>query len=243
MYLGDLIFCNNSPIPAIYLILSGSIGANNGNFSTESPVSPMSPTKRFLSDEDKEDLIAKVGDSSHAKTMNPGEYIGVENFLDENKRCFKTFIAIKETSLCVISKDIFYNDKIFGKVRAQIMIDYAIRRKNKDRDALRRTISIRRLNLHLKHKQESFFGSKIETVGFETYRSSEFASCYSFTEPISEEERNMGIDQPNGLDSCYSNPRDSDNMMTKNHDNHTKGGVVVEVYNFFSFYLSTSVCH
>jgi CRP-like cAMP-binding protein len=203
MYSGDSIFCNNSPIPAIYLILSGSIGVNNDNTSTESP---MSPTKQFLSDEDKEDLIAKVGDSSLAKTMNPGEYIGAENFLDGYKRSFKTFIAIKETSLCVISKDVFYNEKIFGKARAQIMTDYAIRRKSEDRDTLRRTISIRRLNLHLNNKRESLFRSKIETVGFETYRPSEIASFYRFTEPISDEktETNTGIDQPNGLNSFYS---------------------------------------
>lgn len=138
---GDSIICNNAPIPALYLILSGSLGINK-------ETSDESPTKLLLSKKSKEDLISTVGDSSDSIIMTPGDYFGEENLLSGCDRGLKSLIAMRETSICIINKELFDNEEVFGSARTQIMIDHAARQNSKGHKTLRRTNSIRKLVMH-----------------------------------------------------------------------------------------------
>jgi CRP-like cAMP-binding protein len=203
IFLGEAVFCNHR---VIYLILSGSLSVKKDILA---PISPMSPTKQFLSDKDKNNLISEVGDSSKNRTMNPGEYIGAENFLDGCKESFKSFIAIKETSLCVMSEDLFHNEEIFEAVRAQIIIENDTKQKIKDRDTVKRKKSMRRLSAHLTQKRESISVKEKYTAEKNLHQSSRPSAVYCYLGTIPEEESDTGINQSSGLDVFCGSPRSS----------------------------------
>lgn len=203
IFLGEPVFCNHR---AIYLILSGSLSVKKDILA---PMSPMSPTNQFLSDKDKKNLISEVGDSSKNRTMSSGEYIGAENFLDGCKERFKSFIAIKETSLCVMSDDLFHNEKIFEAVRAQIIIENDTKQKIQDRDTVKRKKSMRRLNAHLSQKEACISVKERDNAKKKLHQSSRSSAVNCYLGTIPEEETDSGINQSSGLDVFCGSPRSS----------------------------------
>lgn len=61
--------------------------------------------------------------------MFPGSYFGEEMFVLNNPRSSRTFIALKDVTVCVIDKELFKNEHIFKPAAEQLAADVAARIK------------------------------------------------------------------------------------------------------------------
>jgi hypothetical protein len=76
--------------------------------------------------------------------MYPGDYFGEERFLRGVERSSRTFVAVNEVTLCVISQALFYDHQTFGAVRAWIENDVNVRERVKSVRILRKQRSLSR---------------------------------------------------------------------------------------------------
>jgi hypothetical protein len=61
--------------------------------------------------------------------MFPGSYFGEEMFILNNPRSSRTFIALKDVTVCVIDKELFTSDEIFKPAVDQLACDVSARLK------------------------------------------------------------------------------------------------------------------
>lgn len=76
--------------------------------------------------------------------MYPGDYFGEERFLRGVERSSRTFVAVNEVTLCVISQALFDDHQTFGTVRAWIENDVNVRERVKSVRILRKQRSLSR---------------------------------------------------------------------------------------------------
>jgi CRP-like cAMP-binding protein len=76
--------------------------------------------------------------------MYPGDYFGEERFLRGVERSSRTFVAVNEVTLCVISQALFDDHQTFGAVRAWIENDVNVRERVKSVRILRKQRSLSR---------------------------------------------------------------------------------------------------
>ena len=76
--------------------------------------------------------------------MYPGDYFGEERFLRGVERSSRTFVAVNEVTLCVISQALFDDHQTFGAVRAWIENDVNVRERVKSVGILRKQRSLSR---------------------------------------------------------------------------------------------------
>ena len=100
--LGETILCEGEPIDAFYIVLSGLVRVINTMYKQSTYY-------------------------NNDFYMYPGGYFGEENFLLSFAVSSRTFIALKDVTLCCISKDLFNNSGIFKPAVDQIKIDVDIR--------------------------------------------------------------------------------------------------------------------
>lgn len=102
--LGETILSEGEPINAFYIVLSGLIRVINTTYKENT----------YYNDD---------------FCMYPGAYFGEENFLLNYAMSTRTFIALKDVTLCSISKELFNNSKIFQPAVEQIRVDVSLRLK------------------------------------------------------------------------------------------------------------------
>jgi hypothetical protein len=61
--------------------------------------------------------------------MFPGSYFGEEMFILNNPRSSRTFIALKDVTVCVIDKELFTSEEIFKPAVDQLTCDVTARLK------------------------------------------------------------------------------------------------------------------
>lgn len=61
--------------------------------------------------------------------MFPGSYFGEEMFILKNPRSSRTFIALKDVTVCVIDKELFTSEEIFKPAVDQLASDVTARLK------------------------------------------------------------------------------------------------------------------
>jgi CRP-like cAMP-binding protein len=76
--------------------------------------------------------------------MYPGDYFGEERFLRGVERSTRTFVAVNEVTLCVISQALFDDHQTFGAVRAWMENDVSVRERVKSVRILRKQRSLMR---------------------------------------------------------------------------------------------------
>lgn len=76
--------------------------------------------------------------------MYPGDYLGEEKFLRGVERSSRTFVALNEVTLCVISESLFDDHQTFGAVRAWIENDVNVRERVNSAQILRKQRSLTR---------------------------------------------------------------------------------------------------
>lgn len=115
-YLGEVILRKDSPISVIYLILSGLVCVFGDSSLTNS-------SKELLPDDETSQ------NDNTSTIMTTGEFFGEEGFITGDKKILRTVVAMKETSLCVIDRDLFDDVQIFGPARDQMILDVASKKE------------------------------------------------------------------------------------------------------------------
>ena len=72
----------------------------------------------------------------------PGDYFGEEKFLRSVERSSRTFVAVNEVTLCVISQALFDDDHLFGAVRVWMKNDVSVRERVQSVRILRKQRSL-----------------------------------------------------------------------------------------------------
>lgn len=62
----------------------------------------------------------------------PGNYFGENVFLSRDSFGSGFFFAVRETSVCIINEELYNNSEVFGPVRAQIIRNATLRKKESD---------------------------------------------------------------------------------------------------------------
>ena len=121
---GDVILKRKATIPCIYIILSGQVGVTRDTGSSyQMQATDSESVSRIFQDE--------------ISFMYPGDYFGEEKFLRSVEKSSRTFVAVNEVTLCVISQALFDDEKIFGAVKTWIKNDVSLRERVNSVRALR----------------------------------------------------------------------------------------------------------
>jgi CRP-like cAMP-binding protein len=129
--LGDIILKRGAVIPNFYIILSGQVGIT-GDATSSSPSSPTAPAPSGLSSRgggsDKRGIAFKA----------PGDYFGDESFVKGILTSRRTFVAMNEVTLCVISSELFESPEFFGPVKSWVINDITVREEENVVSSMRR---------------------------------------------------------------------------------------------------------
>ena len=108
----------------MYIILSGQVGVTRDTGSSyQMQATDNESVSRIFQDE--------------ISFMYPGDYFGEEKFLRSVEKSSRTFVAVNEVTLCVISQNLFDDEKIFGAVKTWIKNDVSVRERLNTVRALR----------------------------------------------------------------------------------------------------------
>ena len=102
LFSGETILSEGQPINAFYILLSGLVRVINTTYKENT----------YYNDD---------------FCMYPGSYFGEENFLLNYAVSTRTFIALKNVTLCTMNKELFNNPGIFKSAVDQIKIDVSLR--------------------------------------------------------------------------------------------------------------------
>jgi CRP-like cAMP-binding protein len=137
--LGDIILKRGAVIPNFYIILSGQVGIT-GDATSSSPSSPTAPAPSGLSSRgggsDKRGIAFKA----------PGDYFGDDSFVKGILTSRRTFVAMNEVTLCVISSELFESPEFFGPVKSWVINDITVREEENVVSSMRRKRSYVKFN-------------------------------------------------------------------------------------------------
>ena len=126
-------------VPNFYIILSGQVGVT-GDATSTSPSSPTAPAPSGSSNRgggsDKKGIAFKA----------PGDYFGDDSFVKGILTSRRTFVAMNEVTLCVISSELFESTEFFGPVKSWIINDIAVREEENVVSSMRRKRSYVKFN-------------------------------------------------------------------------------------------------
>lgn len=135
--LGDIILKRGTIIPNFYIVLSGQVGITGESPSPSAPPAHSAPPN-------------KSGGSNSEKKgfafMAPGDYFGEDNFVKGNSMSRRTFVAMNEVTLCVISRELFESAEFFGPVKSWIINDIKVREGEYAVSSMRRKRSYVKFN-------------------------------------------------------------------------------------------------
>ena len=99
---GETILSEGQPINTFYILLSGIVRVINTRYQENT----------YYNDD---------------FSMYPGAYFGEENFLLNYAVSTRTFIALKNVTLCTMNKELFNNPDVFQSAVEQIKFDVSLR--------------------------------------------------------------------------------------------------------------------
>jgi Cyclic nucleotide-binding domain len=136
---GDIILKRGATIPNFYIILSGQVGIT-GDASSTAPTSPPAPAPSGT--------LGKGGgtDKKGISFKAPGDYFGEDSFVKGILTSRRTFVAMNEVTLCVVSNELFDSPEFFGPVKSWIINDINVREEENAVSSMRRKKSYVKFN-------------------------------------------------------------------------------------------------
>ena len=126
--IGDIPLRKHAEIPYFYIVLSGQIAVSGDFINPSYPSCSEIPRNRTFSTTYSTVSSLNYTVDNEIVVLNPGDYFGEESFVSGIAKSSKSFMAINEVTLCLMTKTLFDDVNVFSQAKNFITIDIEVRK-------------------------------------------------------------------------------------------------------------------